>query len=316
MRRALATAVLGLLVGCESGEGTGPLWGEQPAESLDLRAELSAESAPLFGPIQLVIDAFVGAGVDAEFEPRVPDGFVGSVTESPGVPVADPAGAWTRYRMELRATDIGTLTIPPFRVSAGELTATTPELRLEVTTVLEGGAGEVEAPAPLFPSRTPVWVWWASVAAPVVLVLLVWLIRRLRSRRPLEPSEVEVPPHVKALRALARLRDAPRRSAAEVEVFWVEVSQVLRVYLEDRFGLHAPERTTEEFLPEVERSGLLDAAHRAHLRQFLEQSDLVKFAAMLPGEDAHREAFAFAESFVESTRPDRTAAERPVEVPA
>ncbi|MCA8942165.1 MAG: hypothetical protein KDB80_06350 [Planctomycetes bacterium] len=305
MIRRIGLVVLGLLVACSSYEESGPLWGERPAEGLDLRAGLSASEAPLFGPVEVVLDWFVGEGVDASFEPDVPDGFEGTVTAAPGVRLVDPAGEWRRFRLDLRPTELGELTIPPFQVTAGERTATTSELHLDVATVLEGQADELEAPAPLFPGRTPAWVWWSLGGALAALTILFWWIRRLRARPVAQPVEIAVPPHIKALRALARLRDAPRRTAAEVESFWVEVSQVLRVYLEDRFGLQAPERTTEEFLPEVERSGLLDAEQRAHLRRFLEQSDLVKFAAMQPGEDAHREAFAFAEGFVESTRPDR-----------
>ncbi len=118
-------------------------------------------------------------------------------------------------------------------------------------------------------------------------------------------DEVPLPPHIKALRELARLREAPRRTPAEVEVFYVAVSHVLRVYLEERFGLHAPERTTEEFLAEVESGDSLLTGHRNTLRQFLEQCDLVKFANLFPAPASHEETFRIAEQLVENTRPDR-----------
>jgi len=102
-----------------------------------------------------------------------------------------------------------------------------------------------------------------------------------------------------------RLRGSPRTTAAQVDAFYVDVSSVLRVYLEERFGLRAPELTTEEFLLGLESGDQLARGHRAELERFLTQCDLVKFAAVVPGENEHLATFALAEAFVESTRADR-----------
>ena len=110
-------------------------------------------------------------------------------------------------------------------------------------------------------------------------------------------DQVPLAAHVKALRALARLRGQPRVTEAEVEAFYVDVSQVLRVYLEERFGLHAPERTTEEFLGEIEQSDLLNADHRLSITRFLQQCDLVKFARLIPQSEVHDQTFRIANSF-------------------
>jgi hypothetical protein len=118
---------------------------------------------------------------------------------------------------------------------------------------------------------------------------------------------VALPPHVKAQRALARLRTAPRATSAQVEAFYVDVSDVLRTYLEERFGLRAPERTTEEFLHDLEVGDQLAREHRAELERFLSQCDLVKFAGAVPGEPEHLATFALAEAFVHTTAGDRKA---------
>ena len=52
-----------------------------------------------------------------------------------------------------------------------------------------------------------------------------------------------------------------------------------------------------------------DVGATHELERFLEQCDLVKFAAVVPGENEHLATFALAEAFVESTRADRGAAE-------
>ena len=61
------------------------------------------------------------------------------------------------------------------------------------------------------------------------------------------PPPPPVPPHVRARRRLEQalgLLSDPR-------LFCIAVSDAIRLYLEDRFLLHAPERTTEEFLHEL-----------------------------------------------------------------
>ena len=65
----------------------------------------------------------------------------------------------------------------------------------------------------------------------------------------------------------------------------------------------APERTTEEFLAEIEAGGPLTVSQCIVLKQFLAQCDLVKFAMHVPTEQQHLEAMAIAENFVLATRP-------------
>ena len=116
------------------------------------------------------------------------------------------------------------------------------------------------------------------------------------------PVEVPVPAHVKALRALGQLREPA--ADEEVEPFYVAVSQILRVYLEERFGLHAPTRSTEEFLAELEAGDSLALAHRQSLGNFLQQCDLVKFARLHPDTEVHGQTLRIASTVVDETRED------------
>jgi hypothetical protein len=109
------------------------------------------------------------------------------------------------------------------------------------------------------------------------------------------------PPELVAAEALARLRGRLPRSHDEVPAFVVEVSGVLRAYIEARFGLHAPESTTEEFLPTATAHPAL-AGHREMLARFLTGCDLVKFARHRPEPASMGELLATAEGFVEATR--------------
>jgi hypothetical protein len=87
-----------------------------------------------------------------------------------------------------------------------------------------------------------------------------------------------------------------------VDGWYVELSAIVRRYLENRFNLRAPELTTEEFLREARRSSELTREHRDLLTAFLEGCDRVKFAGYVPGESESLEALASARRFVEETR--------------
>ena len=306
MRALAVLALLALPIACTTRGGEPPpLWGDQPAEPLDLRGELSAREVPLLGDVDLRLDLYAAQGTEVKFAPAIPDGFVGTVDAEPPRPFGN--GEWRRYSLHLRPTRTGELFIPPFEVRGeGEgvpAIATTPEWTMTVGSVLGESGGDVEAPAPPFPPRAPLWPWLAGAAGALVLVALIWWWRRRRPARR-DVLETPLPPHVKALRALLRLKHAPRGTAEQVDAFYVEVSHVLRVYLEERFGMHAPERTTEEFLGELEGDARLSLEQRGRLREFLAQCDLVKFARVVPAETVHARTLETAEQLVEATRAD------------
>ena len=89
------------------------------------------------------------------------------------------------------------------------------------------------------------------------------------------------------------------------------VSDTVRLYLEERFEFHAPERTTEEFLRELSATNLLTDAQKESLGGFLESCDLVKFAKYEPGENELRELHSSAVRLVEETEPSEISNSHP-----
>lgn len=154
-----------------------------------------------------------------------------------------------------------------------------------------------------------------ALGAVVGLALLAALIAVLarRARKP-APPEPEIPPHERALRALRMLRakyrwgEATEADAAQIESYYVELSAIVRRYLEDAFGLRAPEQTTEEFIRAATTSQKLTLDHQQRVAAFLEQSDLVKFARYRPAAPDMEAAYSAAEQLVLETMPRPTAA--------
>ncbi len=138
----------------------------------------------------------------------------------------------------------------------------------------------------------PEWIVPAVIVGAGLLALAgygVW--RRRRGRPAPNPSPFEL-----AQRRLEEIRRL--MTPADSHQFAVEISAVVREYIEHRFEVGATQLTTEEFLRKMLASP--DAAlarHRALLSEFLRQCDIVKFADVRLTVDAmgslHRSALLF-----------------------
>ena len=142
------------------------------------------------------------------------------------------------------------------------------------------------------------WVWWV-VGALAFILLAWWAWRYWQRKKAIVPMVPFVPPHVRARQKLEQalaLLGQPRE-------FCILVSDAIRWYLEERFQFRAPERTTEEFLHELQATQLLSTSQKSSLADFLARCDLVKFARYEPGEAELRDLLASAFRLVEETEP-------------
>lgn len=148
------------------------------------------------------------------------------------------------------------------------------------------------------------WLKWAIVTI-ALLALIYGAWRWWKSLKAEKDAIPPVPPHV---RARQRLEEA-LRLIPEPKPFCTEVSDTLRVYLEERFQFRAPERTTEEFLYELQQTDLLSATQKSSLADFLQRCDLVKFAKYEPAETELRDLHGSALRLVGETEPPPLIAE-------
>jgi hypothetical protein len=142
------------------------------------------------------------------------------------------------------------------------------------------------------------WAWWV-VASLAFILLAWWAWRYWQRKKSIIPAMPVIPPHVRARQKLEQalaLLGQPRE-------FCILVSDAIRWYLEERFQFRAPERTTEEFLHELQATHLLSTGQKSSLGDFLARCDLVKFARYEPGEAELRELLASALRLIEETEP-------------
>ena len=140
-----------------------------------------------------------------------------------------------------------------------------------------------------------------AIAAALLAALLILVLRRARrARETVAPPPV--PAHERAYAALRLLRDEHLVEKGRIKPYYTGLSHILRSYIEDRFGLRAPERTTEEFLQELSGNELLRTRYRGLLANFLKESDLVKFANYSVDRDDAERAYETATTFVDKTK--------------
>jgi len=164
---------------------------------------------------------------------------------------------------------------------------------------------EANAQTPLPPRQIGWQVYVLGlIAAGLIGALIGWWWRTRDKEDFYTPAALA--PWERATESLRALREKKLAERGEHEPYFVELSGILRTYIEGRFHLHAPEMTTPEFLQSATESGLLTAAQQDFLAHFLKQSDRVKFAKLVPPFEDMRAGFDQVMTFVEETIPRET----------
>jgi hypothetical protein len=141
------------------------------------------------------------------------------------------------------------------------------------------------------------WLWIVVLAGLAWILFMYWKKYRLKFQKP---------PVVKTAWEMAyeRLADLERQNLfaqGKVKDYFSALSDITRRYIEDRFNVHAPEMTTEEFLNSVKANPFIADQQKEILKKFLVLSDMVKFAKYGPTAGEAKESFDLAKRFVDET---------------
>jgi len=187
-------------------------------------------------------------------------------------------------------------------------------LRIEIRSLV----GEVDDPrSALRPVKDAVdidlprdWRLITLVAAGAMALLAIGYAGWRVLRRP--TPIVIITPQDEARRSLAQLHDDDLPGNGRVLEFYVRLSDIVRRYVERRFGIRAPEQTTKEFLAAASYHASIGEGHRVLLSGFLRTADRVKFAAERPGAGDCERAFDSANGLVEETASEPSDREAPL----
>lgn len=195
----------------------------------------------------------------------------------------------------LEPTEAGRLKIDPIAVKFTDRrpkgdgkshTISSEAVTVEITTALDDRApslGELHPPAgPLeLLTRGLRWPWVIVALAAFVLAAAAWRWLRPRKKRQQAAVARILSPEELANLELDRLVESGL-AERDIKQFYVELTGIVRRYIERTTGIRAPEQTTEEFLREISRAQTFGRDECSRLGDFLESADLVKFAAHQP----------------------------------
>lgn len=272
--------------------------------------------------VRLEVDAPAGVSIDAPFQEAGDQrlgrfkvvGFVRDTRHKPG------GGQLHEQTYTLEAQTSGRHRVPPLRLemidARGDADQAKPQEILTDEVPLEIAPVKSEAvDAQLEPARGKLDPDVGGTSGVLVALIIsgvlvlgsgsILALRALRARRRIEKQRSAYDEAVASLRKLER-DGAP--DAETADAWFVELSSIVRTYLEKRYEIRAPELTTEEFLQVATARPELREEHRMLLTQFLERCDRVKFAGYRPDADESLATLAAARGFVEDTRLQAVAA--------
>lgn len=153
--------------------------------------------------------------------------------------------------------------------------------------------------------------YWKLILATLLLAglgIFIW-IYFYKNKKTLIPSRsIKAPPelsHEKALRLLQELREKQLWEHGYIKEYYSELSDITRVYLEERFGIAAMEQTTDELLALLKKQN--DSRTelrklRPELKLILRTADLAKFAKANPLPHEHGACMEAAVEVVKQTK--------------
>jgi len=171
----------------------------------------------------------------------------------------------------------GSYTFPELKFLAdGDLYFTVPEWDFEVN-ALAGESGEMRPDSgPLTMGLLKTWQWALIVFLLAIAVLLFFFIRYRRKQKEAEESRLSV----RLAAELNAYRESQPLDRLSGRDFYLELTALMRHFLDRVYHLGTSGATREEFLPVMLGLSLFRSTEHPWLISFWEKADRIKFAAL------------------------------------
>jgi len=246
-------------------------------------------------------------------------------------PEATGASLRKTFTLTLQHFGTGEASVPAFSLTTVDAsgaieTVTVPPKSFVVEALLANEAdptrkGE-DAPVSIaYPNERAEVGIYATLAG-IFLALIGWVVVRRLLRQPkVKPAPPPIPPHVVALSALDELEQGELMQEDDLVPFYLQLTEIAKGYIEGRFGVPSLDRTTEEIRRDlVRREDSIAPLSADEVIEFLQRSDLVKFARFSPEEDEAGTALGEVRGMVErstaSRKPGPPEVQRPTADPS
>ena len=158
------------------------------------------------------------------------------------------------------------------------------------------------------------WITFLTFTAIVVLVIIIavlifFIVRYYRRKKKDKNDAPEVvvdnrPAHVIALEQLETLRQKQLWQKSMFKEYFTELTDILRRYIDNRFGISAMEMPSEDLVDEFKSRKDIESNKELLklLKSILSLSDLVKFAKWVPLPDENTSAFSDVLKFIDLSK--------------
>lgn len=215
------------------------------------------------------------------------------------------------YQIPLQAFDSGSYRLPRFVYVSESDSARSNALTLNVVPVkvtaddpIAGFAKVAEPEGAKFFDFVPDWLadfWWIILLLIILGIAAWWAVRRYKKEGTVLPKKPEPTPYEVAITALRKLKEKKLWEQGMEKEYFTDLTEILRVYLDRRFGINAMEMTSREIMDHLYHSDVKDK--REYMRQILNVADFVKFAKVRPLPADNIAAYDNAVRFIEETKP-------------
>ncbi len=143
----------------------------------------------------------------------------------------------------------------------------------------------------------------AAIILTLLLYVVYWYYNRKKMREVATQiaPELTVSPHIIAFEKLNILQNKQLWQQGNTKDYYIELTYIIREYLEKRYSLPILEQTTEEFLPILKKETDIPVDIFKILVLQLKNADIIKFAKGEASAEQNTEAMQFALLLVEKT---------------
>ncbi len=211
----------------------------------------------------------------------------------------------------LTSFDSGVYTIPSFQFYNNDsvLLSQTSPIQITVHTLaVDTASSLIKGIKP--PLKAPITLkeilYYLSISLLVIasVALIVFLFLRIHKKKPILPKAKEkpaLPAHVIALQALEELRLKRLWQQGEIKAYYSELTDILRMYLENRWNIKAMEMVSFEIINALKQINTEESLINK-IQYTLSHADMVKFAKGQPISDENQLSFDYVVLFVNETK--------------
>lgn len=190
----------------------------------------------------------------------------------------------------LTSFDSGSYTIPQQRITVWSQEYLTDSVVIDVATVAVDTLKQNMFPIKAVQSEPYTfadfknYLWWI-LAGLLLLALILYFI--FRKKETIEELEAKIPPYNLALKRLKELDNKQLWQKNKIKQYYVELTDIVRSYIERELNIPALESTTNELMETItdfNSSSALNIPDETikKLQNLLKDADLVKFAKYVP----------------------------------